>query len=111
MCGIAGIFRHNRITQDDIDLVNRQLDLWATPQAKREKFLGVQTPVIVTGPFESPDIGPAPGGFVLTMLRWYYNLIYVPWKWLTGERFRADGIDNCFNAMGWELPDESSIAD
>ena len=27
MCGIAGIFRHNRITQDDIDLVNSQNDI------------------------------------------------------------------------------------
>jgi hypothetical protein len=44
------------------------------------------------------------------MLRWYYNLIYVPFKWLTGERFPAHGIETCFNAMGWDLPDESSIA-
>jgi asparagine synthase (glutamine-hydrolysing) len=27
VCGIAGIFRHNRITQDDIDLVNSQNDI------------------------------------------------------------------------------------
>lgn len=94
----------------DIDLVNRKLDLWAAPQAKREKFLSVQTPIVVTGPFENPDINSAPGGFIFTMLRWYYNLIYVPFKWLTGERFPTHGVDTCFNAMGWELPGESSAA-
>jgi len=49
-------------------------------------------------------VGIARGGFVTTMLRWYYGLIYVPWKWLTGERFPADGMATCFNAMDWDLP-------
>jgi uncharacterized protein involved in outer membrane biogenesis len=88
----------------DIDLVNRQLDLMVAPQAKLEKFLSVSTPIAVTGPFDDFKAGVAPGGFLVTMFRWYYGLIYVPWKWLTGERFPADGIATCYRAMEWELP-------
>jgi len=86
----------------DIDLVNRKLDLVAAPQAKLEKFLSVQTPIRVTGTFDDPSIGLAPIGFIGTMIRWYYGLIYVPWKWLTGERFPADGLATCHRAMDWE---------
>lgn len=92
----------------EIDLVKRELNLVAAPQAKLERFLSVQTPIRVTGPFEDPSIGVAPIGFVGTMLRWYYGLIYVPWKWLTGERFPKDGMETCFNAMEWEIPGELS---
>jgi len=88
----------------DIDLVRRELDLWAAPQAKLEKFLSVQTPIVVTGPFDDFYVGLAPGGFLTTMLRWYYGLIYVPWKWLTGERFPPDGLATCYHAMDWDLP-------
>jgi hypothetical protein len=88
-----------------IDLVNRELDLWLAPQAKYEKFLSIQTPIVVSGPFDDPHVGVAPGGFLTTMLRWYYGLIYVPWKWLTGERFPPDGIATCYHAMDWELPE------
>ncbi len=88
-----------------IDLVNRELDLWFAPQAKREKFLSIQTPIVVTGPFDNPYVGVAPGGFLTTMLRVYYGLIYVPLKWLIGERFPRDGIATCYNAMDWELPE------
>ena len=49
----------------------------------------------------------APGSLVATLARWYYGVIYVPWKWLTGERFPADGIVTCYNALEWELPQES----
>jgi len=90
----------------DIDLSNRQLDMLAVPQAKTEKFLSISTPIQVKGSFDDYSVGVASGGFVMTMLRWYYGLIYVPWKWLTGERFPADGIATCFNAMDWELPEE-----
>lgn len=91
----------------DIDLANRQLDLLAAPQAKVEKFLSVSSPIQVKGPFDDFKVGVAPGGFVMTMIRWYYGLIYVPWKWLTGERFPADGIATCYKAMNWELPTEA----
>jgi uncharacterized protein involved in outer membrane biogenesis len=91
----------------EIDLANRQLDLLAAPQAKMEKFLSVSTPIEVTGPFDDFSVGVAKGGFVMTMIRWYYGLIYVPWKWLTGERFPADGIETCFRAMDWEIPTEA----
>jgi len=74
----------------DIDLANRELDLLIAPQSKREKFLSVSTPIAVTGPFSDFSVGVAPGGFLTTMFRWYYGLIYVPWKWLTGERFPPD---------------------
>jgi uncharacterized protein involved in outer membrane biogenesis len=91
-----------------IDLGRQELDLLFAPQAKLEKFLSVSTPIAVTGPFNDFQVGVATGGFVATMLRWYYGLIYVPWKWLTGERFPADGLETCFNAMDWELTDEAS---
>jgi uncharacterized protein involved in outer membrane biogenesis len=87
-----------------IDLANRQLDLLVAPQAKREKFLSVSTPIAVTGPFNDFQVGVAPGGFLTTMFRWYYGLVYVPWKWLTGVRFPPDGIATCYSAMDWELP-------
>jgi hypothetical protein len=92
-------------TRGEIDLVNRQLDLLAIPQAKVEKFLSISTPIAVTGPFDDFSAGVASGGFLMTMVRWYYGLIYVPWKWLTGERYPADGIATCFRAMDWELPE------
>jgi hypothetical protein len=91
-------------TRGNIDLANRELDLLIAPQAKREKFLSVSTPLEVKGPFQEFDVDVAPGGFVMTVFRWYYGLIYVPWKWITGERFPEDGIATCYNAMGWELP-------
>ncbi len=94
-------------TRGEIDLVNRQLDLLAIPQAKVEKFLSISTPIAVTGPFDNFSAGVASGGFVMTMMRWYYGLIYVPWKWLTGERYPADGIATCFRAMDWELPESA----
>jgi uncharacterized protein involved in outer membrane biogenesis len=89
----------------NIDLANRELDLTVAPQAKREKFLSVSTPLTVTGPFDDFDIDVAPGGFVTTMLRWFYGLIYVPWKWLTGDRFPADGTETCYRAMDWPYPE------
>jgi hypothetical protein len=89
----------------DIDLARRELELLVAPQAKVEKFLSVKTPIMVSGPFNDFSVGVAPGGFVTTMMRWYYGLIYVPWKWLTGERFPADGIATCHNAMGWPPPE------
>ena len=88
----------------DIDLAKRQLDLLIAPQAKREKFLSISTPIAVTGPFNDYQVGVAPGGFLTTMFRWYYGLIYVPWKWLTGERYPPDGISTCYSAMDWDLP-------
>jgi len=89
-----------------IDLKNEQLDLLAWPQAKREKFFSVSTPVAVTGTFDDFQIGVEPGGFVGTMIKWYTALIYVPFKWLTGERFEPDGTSTCFDAMDWDLTPE-----
>ena len=83
----------------DIDLVQRELDLIIAPQAKLEKFLSVSAPLTVTGPFDDFQIKVAPGGFAMTMVRWFYGIIYVPWKWLTGERFPADGLATCYNAV------------
>ncbi|MBT8064236.1 MAG: hypothetical protein KJN94_04395 [Gammaproteobacteria bacterium] len=64
----------------DIDIAQRQLDLWLAPQAKMEKFLSIQAPIMVTGSFDDYQIGVAPGGLVTTMLRWFYSVIYVAWK-------------------------------
>jgi hypothetical protein len=89
-----------------IDLAQRELDLLVTPQAKREKFFSASTPVRVTGPLEDFQVGVEPAGFLGTLLKWYTSLIYVPFKWLTGQRFPADGTQTCFDAMDWELTPE-----
>jgi uncharacterized protein involved in outer membrane biogenesis len=86
-----------------IDLAAGQLDLLVTPQAKLEKFLSASTPVKVTGPLRDFEVGVEPTGVFGTVLKWYTSLIYVPFKWLTGERFPADGVTTCFDAMDWEL--------
>ena len=91
----------------NIDLVNRELDLLIAPQSKHEKFLSISTPIAVKGPFSDFSVGVAPGGFLTTMFRWYYGFVYVPWKWLTGERFPPDGIATCYKAMDWELPENA----
>ena len=85
-----------------IDLIAKQLDLIVAPQAKMEKFLSVSTPIEVNGPFDDFNTSVTAGGLAMTMVRWYYGLIYVPWKWLTGERFPADGIETCFKAFDLE---------
>jgi uncharacterized protein involved in outer membrane biogenesis len=88
----------------EIDMVNRNLDLLIAPQVKTEKFFSISAPIAVTGPFEDFNTGLAPGSFMTTMFRWFYGIIYVPFKWLTGEKFPADGIETCYKAMDWELP-------
>ena len=92
----------------EIDLAQRNLDLLVAPQAKMEKFFSVSAPIAVTGPFDDFSIGIAPGGLATTMFRWFYGAIYVPYKWLTGERFPADGIETCYKAMNWQVPDADS---
>jgi hypothetical protein len=90
----------------EIDLATDQLDLVFWPQAKREKFLSVSTPITVTGSVEDFQIGVEPAGFLGTLTKWYTAIIYVPFKWLTGERFAADGTSTCFDAMDWDLTPE-----
>jgi hypothetical protein len=85
-----------------IDFGERTLDLIAAPQAKREKFLSMSTPVAITGPWNDFTIDIAQGGLVAMVFKWYMGLIYVPYKWLTGERFPADGLDTCFRETQWE---------
>jgi len=92
-----------------IDIPRQQLDLLAAPQAKRERFFSVSTPVRVTGPWDDFQVGVEPGGFIGTMFRWYMALIYVPFKWLTGERFPADGLETCFNELNLEVPPELAV--
>lgn len=89
-----------------IDLGEETLDLLVWPQAKREKFLSASTPVTVIGTFDDFRIGVEPAGFIGTLIRWYTSLIYVPFKWLTGERFPEDGTSTCFDAMDWDLTPE-----
>jgi hypothetical protein len=86
-----------------IDLNQREIDLLVTPQAKREKFLSASTPIAVTGPLEDFEVGVAPAGFLGTVIKWYTSLIYVPYKWLTGQRWPEDGTQTCFDVMDWEL--------
>jgi uncharacterized protein involved in outer membrane biogenesis len=89
-----------------VDFAQRLLDLLVIPQAKREKFLSVSTPVRVTGPFDDFQIGVEAGGLIGVAIKWWMNLFYVPYKWLTGGRFPADGTATCFNAMGRKLTPE-----
>ena len=71
----------------EIDIGNRTIKMVAAPQAKREKLLSMSTPIAVTGPWNDLQIGVGGAGFVGTLFRWYMTLIYVPYKWITGERF------------------------
>jgi len=89
-----------------IDLKEDQLELLVAPQAKREKFLSMSTPVMVTGPFDDFEIGIKPGGLFGMAMKWWMSLIYVPFKWLTGDPFPADGASTCFKAMDWDLTPE-----
>ena len=89
-----------------IDLNQGQLDLLITPQAKREKFFSASTPVKVTGTLSDFQVGVEPGGLLGTLLKWYTSLIYVPYKWITGQRFPEDGTQTCFDALDWELTPE-----
>jgi len=90
-----------------IDIANRTLDLIVAPQAKVEKFFSMSTPVAITGPWDAFQVGVTKVGIAATLFRWYMALIYVPYKWLSGERFPADGLTTCFNATDWELPTDS----
>ncbi len=91
----------------EIDIAGQSLDIIVSPQAKREKFLSMSTPVAITGPLNDFRVGVTRVGLAATLFRWYMGLIYVPFKWLTGERFPADGLTTCFNATDWELPSDS----
>ena len=90
-----------------IDIASQTLDMFVAPQSKREKFLSMSTPVAITGPWDDFQIGVTKVGIAATLFRWYMGLIYVPFKWLTGERFPADGLTTCFNATDWELRNDS----
>ncbi|TDJ74629.1 MAG: hypothetical protein E2O38_01115 [Proteobacteria bacterium] len=90
-----------------IDIANRTLNMIVVPQAKREKFFSMSTPVAITGSWDDFRVGATRVGMVATLFRWYLALIYVPYKWLSGERFPADGLATCFNATKWDMPTES----
>ncbi len=85
-----------------INLNEGERDLLVTPQAKREKFLSASTPIRVTGPLNSFEVGVVPGGLLGTAMKWYTSLVYVPYKWVTGKRFPADGVATCLDAMRYE---------
>ena len=63
----------------------------------------MSTPIAVTGPWNDLQIGVGGAGFIGTLFRWYMTLIYVPYKWITGERFPPDGLATCYGATDWEL--------
>ena len=90
-----------------IDIANRTLDMIVAPQAKRERFFSMSTPVAITGSWDDIQVGVTKAGLAATLFRWYMALIYVPFKWLSGERFPADGLTTCFDATDWEMPGES----
>ena len=116
-----GIMEHKTILMDTtttlvrgrgtIDLGQQRLDLTIWPQAKREKFFSMSTPILISGPWDDFNIGVAPGGVITTMLRFWYNLIYVPVQWLVGERFPADGIATCANAFDLDLQTADQVRD
>lgn len=115
-----GIMESNNILLDSTDIIVRgrgsinlsdqQLDLLIAPQAKREKFLSVSSPIRIAGPFDDFNVGLVRAGLVGTAFRWYMSLIYIPWKWLTGEHFPKNGIETCFNAMEWQLDKPGAAA-
>jgi hypothetical protein len=96
-----GVMKSNSILLDttevivrgrgNIDIANRTLEMIVAPQAKREKFFSMSTPVAITGSWDDFRVGVTRVGAMATLFRWYMALIYVPFKWLTGERFPADG--------------------
>jgi hypothetical protein len=112
-----GVMKSNNILLDttevivrgrgNIDTANRTLEMIVAPQAKREKFFSMSTPVAITGSWDDFRVGVTRVGAMATLFRWYMALIYVPFKWLTGERFPADGLATCFNATKWNMPTES----
>jgi hypothetical protein len=112
-----GVMRSRRVMLDTtdviirgrgrIDIANQTLDLIVAPQAKREKFFSMSAPVAITGPWDGFRVGATRVGVVATLFRWYMALIYVPYKWLSGERFPADGLTTCFNATDWDMPTDS----
>jgi len=89
----------------EINIPDRTLDIVTVPQAKREKFLSMSTPVRISGPWGDFNVGVEGAGFIGVMFRWWMALIYVPYKWLTGENFPADGLETCYKAMGWDPAD------
>jgi uncharacterized protein involved in outer membrane biogenesis len=90
----------------DIDVASQTLDMMVAPQAKREKFFSMSTPITITGSWDDFQVGVTKGGAMATVFRLYMALIYVPYKWVTGERFPADGLATCFNATRWDMPTE-----
>ncbi len=112
-----GVMRSRRVMLDttdviiwgrgSIDIANQTLDMIVAPQGKREKFLSMSTPVAIMGPWDDFQVGVSRVGIAGTLFRWYMGLIYVPYKWLSGERFPADGLTTCFNATDWELSSDS----
>jgi len=107
-----GVLKSNSILLDSTDIIVRgrgEIDLDAgtvnivtVPQAKREKFFSVSAPVRISGPLNDFEVGLEGAGFIGIMFRWWYSLVYVPFKWLTGEEFPQDGLETCYIAMGWE---------
>ena len=89
-----------------LDFATDTVNLLVTPQAKREKLFSASTPVRVNGPIADLSIGVEPIGFFGTLVKWYTFYIYVPFKWLTGERFPEDGTATCYDKMDWELTPE-----
>jgi len=83
----------------NINLPEQNIDLVMVPQSKVEKFFSVSAPVRISGPWDDFEVGVEGAGIVGTLFRWYISLIYVPFKWLTGERFPKDGIATCLKAL------------
>ena len=88
----------------EINAGDRTIDMLFAPQAKRERFFSVKAPFEVKGPWNDVSVGLAPGSFASVVFRWSLSLFYVPFKWLTGERFPKDGRVTCFNATRWDMP-------
>jgi len=112
----SGVMKSKDILLDTTDVIvrgkgtidngKRTLNLIVAPQAKREKFFSMSTPVTVAGSWDDFRIGVEPAGIIGTAFRLYYGLVYVPYKWLTGERFPPDGLATCFHATNWEMETE-----
>lgn len=74
--------------------------------ARREQHPDVSTTVPVTGTCDDVKIGAELAGLIGTVIAWHAPVVYVPFEWLTGNRFPPGEHGVCVDAMDRELPPE-----
>lgn len=87
------------------DFRDETLDLHVRPQPKQAQFFSLATPIVVTGRFDAPEIGVAPGGVLETALRLGTSLLWVPLQKLLGKEVPEDGHDLCQTGIAAGAPE------